>query len=87
MVVTDPVTISQMKIEDVGRVLEIEQLSFPTPWPRDAYTHELQENRLACYLVARVARIIHAPDSFRRTISLAGRFIHLGQAAPDDNRP
>lgn len=54
MVVTHPVTISPMRAEDIGRVLEIEQVSFPTPWPRDAYTHELRENRLACYLVARI---------------------------------
>mgnify|MGYP001206770109 CR=1 FL=1 len=54
MVITNRVAIVPMRMEDVGRVLEIEQLSFPTPWPRDAYTHELRENRLACYLVARV---------------------------------
>lgn len=54
MVITDQVTITPMRMEDISRVLEIEQISFPTPWPRDAYTHELRENRLACYLVARV---------------------------------
>ncbi len=54
MVITDQVTITAMRMEDISRVLEIEQASFPTPWPRDAYAHELRENRLACYLVARV---------------------------------
>jgi [ribosomal protein S18]-alanine N-acetyltransferase len=54
MVITDRVSIAPMRMEDVARVLEIEQVSFPTPWPRDAYTHELRENRLACYLVARI---------------------------------
>jgi len=54
MVITNEVEIGPMRVEDLGRVLEIEQTSFPTPWPRDAYTHELRENRLACYLVARV---------------------------------
>ncbi|HYM69548.1 MAG TPA: ribosomal protein S18-alanine N-acetyltransferase [bacterium] len=54
MVLTNQVTIVPMRMDDVARVIEIEQASFPTPWPRDAYTHELRENRLACYLVARV---------------------------------
>jgi len=42
-----------MRMEDIPRVLEIEQESFRTPWPREAYTHELTENRLAAYIVAR----------------------------------
>jgi len=54
MVITNQVTIAPMRMEDIARVLEIEQASFPTPWPRDAYTHEIRENRLACYLVARL---------------------------------
>ncbi|HEY6103164.1 MAG TPA: ribosomal protein S18-alanine N-acetyltransferase [bacterium] len=44
-----------MVMDDIGRVLEIERESFRTPWPTDAYTHELRENRLASYIVARVA--------------------------------
>src|SRR5947199_10750720 len=47
------VTLEAMKLEDISRVVEIERESFNTPWPRDAYTHELTENRLAAYLVAR----------------------------------
>ncbi len=54
MVITDHVMITAMRMEDITRILEIEQASFPTPWPRDAYAHELRENRLACYLVARI---------------------------------
>jgi [ribosomal protein S18]-alanine N-acetyltransferase len=53
------VTLETMRMEDVPRVLEIERESFRTPWPRDAYTHELTENRLASYIVARTdARIV-----------------------------
>ena len=47
------VVLEAMKVEDIPRVLEIERQSFRTPWPGDAYTHELKENRLASYLVAR----------------------------------
>jgi [ribosomal protein S18]-alanine N-acetyltransferase len=54
MVLTNQITIVPMRMDDVARVIEIEQASFPTPWPRDAYAHELRENRLACYLVARM---------------------------------
>ncbi len=48
------VTVESMRVDDIPRVLEIERQSFPTPWPYDAYTVELQENRLAAYVVARV---------------------------------
>lgn len=47
------VVLEPMKVEDIPRVLEIERESFRTPWPADAYVHELKENRLAAYLVAR----------------------------------
>ena len=71
MVLTDRLTIAPMRVEDVGRVLEIEQLSFPSPWPRNAYTHELQENRLACYLVA---RLMH------RVVGYTGMWVILDEA-------
>ncbi len=48
------VALASMQIADIPRVVEIERQSFPTPWPHDAYTHELKENRLASYIVARV---------------------------------
>lgn len=47
------VALEAMRLEDLPRVLEIERESFRTPWPRDAYTHELTDNRLAAYIVAR----------------------------------
>jgi [ribosomal protein S18]-alanine N-acetyltransferase len=71
MVITEHVSISPMRSEDIERVLEIEQMSFPTPWPRDAYTHELHENRLACYLVAQVMHQI---------VGYAGMWVILDEA-------
>ncbi len=71
MVITDPVSIAPMLPEDIERVLEIENASFPTPWPRDAYSHELRENRLACYLVARVMHQI---------VGYAGMWVILDEA-------
>lgn len=52
------VVLDIMTLEDVPRVREIEQQSFRTMWPRDAYTHELRDNRLASYMVARLEREI-----------------------------
>ena len=69
--ITSQFTIKPMRLEDIGSVLEIEQMSFPTPWPRDAYYHELRENRLACYLVAR---------EFHRIVGYAGMWVILDEA-------
>ncbi len=71
MVMINQVTIGPMRLEDVHRVMEIEQVSFPTPWPRDAYYHELRENRLACYLVARV---------MQQLVGYAGMWVILDEA-------
>ena len=46
--------IEPMQLDDVPAIQAIEQASFTTPWPPDAYRSELQTNRLASYLVARV---------------------------------
>jgi ribosomal-protein-alanine N-acetyltransferase len=65
------VALAPMQIEDIGRVLEIERESFRTPWPPDAYTHELRENRLATYIVARVEETL---------VGYAGMWIILDEA-------
>jgi ribosomal-protein-alanine N-acetyltransferase len=55
MVARPPVRIvvDRMKVEDLPGVHEIERASFSTPWPAHAYRHELENNRLAHYIVAR----------------------------------
>src|SRR5256885_14214048 len=40
-----------MHTHDIAQVLEIERESFPTMWPPTAYKRELEQNRLAHYLV------------------------------------
>ncbi len=47
------VEIAPMTVQDIPAILEIERRSFATPWPRDAYIHELDHNRTAVYVVAR----------------------------------
>jgi ribosomal-protein-alanine N-acetyltransferase len=48
------VRIEAMRLEDLDEVERIEQASFSTPWPPNAYRSELMTNRLATYLVARI---------------------------------
>lgn len=40
-----------MSLVDLEQVVEIEQASFPTPWTRQSFLHELLENERAIYLV------------------------------------
>ena len=39
-------TIEAMRLEDLAEVQRIEQASFSTPWPENAYRSELMTNRL-----------------------------------------
>lgn len=39
-------------IDDLDGILEVEQESFSTPWPKDAMEMEIVKNELARYLVA-----------------------------------
>jgi ribosomal-protein-alanine N-acetyltransferase len=41
-----------MSLDDIAQVMEVEQESFPTMWPPTAFKREIQQNRLARYLVA-----------------------------------
>src|SRR4051794_8417751 len=47
------VVIEPMRLEDVDEVQRIEEASFTTPWPPNAYRSELMTNKLAAYLVVR----------------------------------
>ena len=45
-----------MRIEHIPAVSAIEKLSFPQPWPQNAYRREIAENRMAHYVVVRRLR-------------------------------
>jgi [ribosomal protein S18]-alanine N-acetyltransferase len=45
--------VEPMRVEHISAVSGIEKLSFPQPWPQNAYRREIQENRMAHYIVAR----------------------------------
>jgi [ribosomal protein S18]-alanine N-acetyltransferase len=40
-----------MKEEDIDQVLVVEHASFATPWSRDAFFNEINNNRFATYIV------------------------------------
>lgn len=48
------VRIEPMQLADLPGIHAIEQASFSAPWPANAYRSELESNRLANYLVAKV---------------------------------
>ncbi len=62
---------------DIPRVIEIERLSYPTPWPSSAYRKEIQDNRHAYYIVVRDTHVrvsvAHpdVPESPRRAFPLS----------------
>jgi ribosomal-protein-alanine N-acetyltransferase len=43
--------VRSMRIADIPQVLEVERESFPSMWPPTAFKRELQQNRLAHYIV------------------------------------
>jgi ribosomal-protein-alanine N-acetyltransferase len=48
------VELAAMTLDDLDEVLEIERLSFKTPWSRAAFRYEITQNRVARCFVARV---------------------------------
>ena len=50
------IRIERMRPADLDAVLDIERASFPTPWSRQAFLHELERNRVAVLWVARAGR-------------------------------
>ncbi|MFC7441610.1 ribosomal protein S18-alanine N-acetyltransferase [Laceyella putida] len=48
------VTFRPMELVDLTRIEEVENLSFPTPWPRKAFYNELVLNQFAHYTVVSV---------------------------------
>ena len=41
-----------LRLDDIAQVVEIERESFPTMWPPTAYERELEQNRLAHYILS-----------------------------------
>ena len=55
----EPLVIETMTDSDVKEVLRIEQQSFSTQWPSNAFYQEIHDNKLAHYFVGRIgARVV-----------------------------
>ncbi len=89
-----------MRIEDVPQVLEVERQSFPSMWPPTAFKRELQQNRLAHYIVVTERNPAASPPEPRPEPKPAGPFGRLfgelrhrlategaGSLPPPDQRP
>ena len=50
-----PVRVDTMSEADLGPVLDIEYLSFTSPWPRDIFLNELRGSDIAHLFVARIS--------------------------------
>lgn len=48
------IIIRDIKIEDLDDIMEVEELSFHTPWSRESFIKEITENKLALYIVAEI---------------------------------
>jgi len=63
--------IRAMELADIDAVLAVEEASFITPWSRSAFAAEIEDNDLACYLVAEV-------DG--KVVGYAGMWVILNEA-------
>ncbi|TAM56623.1 ribosomal-protein-alanine N-acetyltransferase [bacterium] len=78
-----------MVVADIPEVTRIEQLSFSTVWPPNAFYNEIKDNKLAHYFVGRIASRVVAygglwvilEDSHITTIAVHPelRGLHLGE--------
>jgi ribosomal-protein-alanine N-acetyltransferase len=71
-----PYVTEPMQLRDVAEVMEIERLSFPSPWSARAYRYELRENNLSHYFVARPRKPLAKKepgfwDRLRRSFGIA----------------
>lgn len=77
-----------MELSDIPQVVEIERESFPTMWPPTAYRRELEQNRLARYLVVEdVASSYTGPGDNRSPLSQMGRWLRALRRGAATERP
>ncbi|MGO1372501.1 MAG: ribosomal protein S18-alanine N-acetyltransferase [Senegalia sp. (in: firmicutes)] len=48
------IIIREMNEDDIDDVLEVEKVSFSTPWSKESFIQEIKENKLARYIIAQV---------------------------------
>ncbi len=66
------IRLAPMTVDDLPRVREIEREAFALPWPKDAYRAEIEDNQVACYIVAR--------DEHDTVVGFAGMWVIFDEA-------
>ena len=51
------IVIERMTIDDIENVVNVENDCFTTPWSKDSFLREINENEVALYLVAKIENI------------------------------
>ena len=70
-----------MRTADLDAVQRIERASFSTPWPSYAYRQEIENNRLAHYIVARESDEVVGDDAIGdQVVGFAGMWMMVDQA-------
>jgi ribosomal-protein-alanine N-acetyltransferase len=77
--------VEPMRLEHITAVSAIEKLSFPQPWPQNAYRREITDNRMAHYIVVKKvdgrdpeeSRPAAEPPSTQQTGAIIGRLARL----------
>lgn len=67
--------IRSMTLSDLDQVLEIERKSFPTPWTRSLFQHELMQNRLSHYRVV----VVDPPGDQSSSLVAQGGAMFMGE--------
>jgi ribosomal-protein-alanine N-acetyltransferase len=75
------VRLRPMRLADVPRVVQIDRLSFSTPWPPRSYQYEITENDKSCMFVLCLA---DAPRDKRPDGLLRGLWQQLAGLPPDE---
>jgi [ribosomal protein S18]-alanine N-acetyltransferase len=88
MKVATAVLVAPMRVEHIPVVSAIERLSFPQPWPQNAYRREILENRMAHYIVARLVGESQEQPSLQPSPSGRGGWLsRLLRTTPDPPSP
>ncbi len=70
-ILTEEMAIFPMQLADLDEVMEVERVSFPSPWSRQAFIRELTDNLYAHYIVARAGG---------KVVGYAGMWLVMGEA-------
>jgi ribosomal-protein-alanine N-acetyltransferase len=70
-----------MEAGDIPRVVAIDRLSFPTPWPSSSYLYELRNNRRSFYYV-----LLRSEDETQAPTNTWKRLLERAVGLCDDSR-